>query len=65
MCRWSSEDAENHVKAVIAKAGAGGGCILSDNHGEIPFQVPDDVLMAISQAVHTWGRYPLDWTADK
>ena len=65
MCRWSSEDAENHVKAVIAKAGAGGGFILSDNHGEIPFQVPDDVLMAISEAAHNWGRYPLNWTADK
>ena len=65
MCRWSAKDAENHVKAVIAKAGAGGGCILSDNHGEIPFQVPDEVLAAISEAVYTWGRYPLDWTAGK
>ncbi len=65
MCRWSSEDAENHVKEVITKAGPGGGFILSDNHGEIPFQVPDEVLMAISEAVHEWGRYPLNWTADK
>jgi uroporphyrinogen decarboxylase len=59
MCRWSAKDAKSHVKEVIAKAGAGGGFILSDNHGEIPFQVPDDVLMSISEAVHKWGKYPL------
>lgn len=41
--------------------GNGGGFILSDNHGEIPWQVPDEVLMAISEAVHKWGRYPLTW----
>jgi len=61
MARWSDADAERHVKDAIAKAGRGGGYILSDNHGEIPFQVPDSVLSAISEAVHTWGRYPLDW----
>jgi uroporphyrinogen decarboxylase len=59
MRRWSVEQAENHVKDLIAKAGAGGGFILSDNHGEIPFQVPDEVLMAISDSVHRWGKYPL------
>ncbi|HKJ97377.1 MAG TPA: uroporphyrinogen decarboxylase family protein [Desulfotignum sp.] len=65
MCRWSAKDAETRVKEAIAKAGAGGGFILSDNHGEIPFQVPDDVLTAISEAVHEWGRYPLEWTAGR
>ncbi len=59
MRRWSGEQAKNHVKDLIAGAGAGGGFILSDNHGEIPFQVPDDVLMAISEAVRRWGKYPL------
>jgi len=61
MRRWTPEEAEATVKDAIAKAGPGGGYILSDNHGEIPWQVPDDVLMAISEAVHKWGRYPLDW----
>ena len=37
----------------------GGGFILADNHGEIPWQVPDGVLTAIAQAVARWGRYPL------
>ncbi len=61
MRRWTPQQAEKEVKEAIAKAGAGGGFILSDNHGEIPWQVPDEVLMAISEAVHKWGHYPLDW----
>lgn len=61
MRRWTPKQAEAIVKDAIAKAGSGGGFILSDNHGEIPWQVPDEVLMALSEAVHQWGRYPLDW----
>jgi uroporphyrinogen decarboxylase len=61
MRRWTPEQAEVAAKEAIAKAGPGGGFILSDNHGEIPWQVPDEVLMALSDAVHKWGRYPLDW----
>lgn len=61
MRRWTTEQAEAEVKCAIAKAGRGGGFILSDNHGEIPWQVPDEVLLAISDAVERWGRYPLDW----
>lgn len=61
MRRWTPEQAEIAVKNAIAQAGPGGGYILSDNHGEIPWQVPEQVLMAISDAAHQWGRYPLDW----
>jgi uroporphyrinogen decarboxylase len=61
MRRWGPRQAEEHVKRAISQAGIGGGFILSDNHGEIPWQVPDDVLMAISEAAHQWGRYPLSW----
>ena len=61
MRHWTPDEAEKNVKTAIAKAGPGGGFILSDNHGEIPWQVPDDILKAISDAVHTWGNYPLDW----
>lgn len=64
MRRWTPEQAGDMVKEAIAKAGRGGGFILADNHGEIPWQVPDEVLMAISDAVHTWGRYPLSWIGD-
>ena len=61
MRRWTPEQAEKAVKDAIKQAGPGGGFILSDSHGEIPWQVPHDVLMAISEAVRRWGRYPLDW----
>ena len=61
MRRWTPQQAEAAVKRAIAKAGRGGGLILSDNHGEIPWQVPDEVLLAIRDAVDQWGQYPLDW----
>ena len=40
MRRSTPAQAENEVKRAIGKAGRGGGFILSDNHGEIPWQVP-------------------------
>lgn len=64
MRRWTPAKAETEVKRAIAKAGRGGGFILGDNHGEIPWQVPDEVLLAIGNAVERWGRYPLDWVRD-
>lgn len=64
MRRWKPKDAEMAVKCAIAKAGRGGGFILSDNHGEIPWQVPEEVLLAIRNAVERWGHYPLDWLDD-
>ena len=60
MRRWTAEQAEAEVKAVIAAAAPGGGFILADNHGEIPFQVPDEVLHAIAAATRRYGRYPID-----
>ncbi len=59
MRTWSTVQAEEEIKQAITKAGTGGGFILSDNHGEIPFQVSDEILLSISEAVHKWGRYPL------
>lgn len=61
MRHWTPEQAEAAVKTALAKAGPGGGFILSDNHGEIPWPVPEEVLLAMSEAVHQWGTYPLDW----
>lgn len=65
MRRWTPEQAEREVKRAIAAAGRGGGFVLSDNHGEIPWQTRSEVLLAISAAVRRWGRYPLDWIADE
>ena len=64
MRRWTAEQAEAEVKKAIAKAGPGGGFILGDNHGEIPWQVPDEVLLTIADAVERWGNYPLDWVQE-
>lgn len=63
MRRWTPAQAEAEVKRAIAAAGPGGGFVLSDNHGEIPWQVPENVLMAIAAAVRKWGNYPLDWVS--
>lgn len=56
---WTPETVFQKVKEVIYGAAPGGGFILSDSHGEIPYQFSDDVLMAISDAVLTHGRYPI------
>lgn len=63
MCRWTNQEAERKVKDAIRKAAPQGGFILADNHGEIPFQVADETLMTISEAVHRWGHYPLSWVS--
>jgi len=57
MRRWSAAQAEAEVRKAIDAAAAGGGFILTDNHGEIPWQVQDDTLSAIAAAVQEWGRY--------
>ena len=61
MVHWSQEEAEAQVKKALAQAGPGGGFVLSDNHGEIPFQVDMEILLAVAEAVRRWGVYPLDW----
>lgn len=58
MRRWTPEQTEQTVKEAIATAGPGGGFILADN-GEIPWQVSEETLLAVSDAVQRWGRYPL------
>ena len=59
MCRWTEQEAEAAVKSAIDKAGPGGGFILADNHGEIPFQVSDETLLTIAKTVRSYGQYPL------
>ncbi len=59
MAHWSTQEAEGATREALLKGGPGGGFILADNHGEIPWAVPDEVLGAIAETVRTWGRYPL------
>lgn len=55
MRRWTQAEAESAVKSALAAAGPGGGFLLTDNHGEIPWQVPWDVIAALSEAARRWG----------
>jgi uroporphyrinogen decarboxylase len=64
MIHWNRQEATEKVKDAIISAAAGGGFILSDNHGEIPYQVPDEVLFAIADAVRTYGQYPIETTVN-
>lgn len=57
MRHWSKQETEDQVREAIQKAASGGGYILSDNHGEIPYTVPSDVIMNISESVKKWGQY--------
>ena len=64
MRRWSRDETESKIKSLLSAAGPGGGFILSDTHGEIPWQVPDEVLLTIAETVKTYGRYPIRQNQD-
>jgi uroporphyrinogen decarboxylase len=59
MVRWTDEQAREIVKETIRKAAPGGGFILSDNHGEIPYHVSDHTLEVIMDTARTHGTYPI------
>jgi len=57
----SAEAAARAVRAAIAAAAPGGGFVLTEHHGEIPWQVPLETLLALSEAARRFGRLPLTW----
>ena len=59
MRKWTPSQAREQVAAALTAAAAGGGFLLSDCHGEIPTQVPGEVLAEIVAAVAEFGRYPV------
>jgi uroporphyrinogen decarboxylase len=59
MRRWTAAQADERVSDAIARGGRGGRFILGDNHGEIPWQVPEAVLETVAGAVERHGRYSL------
>ena len=59
MAGWTASEAEAITREALRRGGPGGGFILSDNHGEIPWAVPEEVLGTIAETVRTWGRYPI------
>jgi uroporphyrinogen decarboxylase len=58
MVRWTKAMTEKKVKETIQRAGKGGGFVLSDNHGEIPYQVSFETLEWIADAARRHGKYP-------
>jgi len=60
MRRWTEKETIDIVKQTILKGAPEGGFILSDNHGEIPWQVSDETLITISRTVHEFGYYPIE-----
>lgn len=59
MCNWTPQEARSTVTDLLSKAAPGGGFMLADGHGEIPWQVPNEVLHAISLAARQCGTYPI------
>ena len=59
MRHWSVEETKQHVKKAIELGAKGGGFILGENHGEIPWQVKDETLFAIKEAIDEYGTYPI------
>ena len=59
MAHWTPEQAEAAVRRALAAAGRGGGFILTEHHGEIPWTVPEATLQAVAEAVRRFGRQPI------
>jgi uroporphyrinogen decarboxylase len=61
MRHWSIKETKEIVKNIIKEAGSGGGFIISDNHGEIPYDIKDETIFAIKEAVYEFGQYPIKY----
>lgn len=47
------------IRGALLKGAPGGGFILSDQHGEIPWQVPEETPRVIAATAREDGRYPI------
>ena len=59
MRKWTYQDVEKNVKELIINGASGGGLVISDSHGEIPWYVSEEVLYSISEVVQKYGTYPI------
>lgn len=56
LINWDEKRIRQEVKALISIMGQDGGFILSDQHGEIPWNVSDDQLKMIAEAVNDFSQ---------
>jgi uroporphyrinogen decarboxylase len=54
----SVEDVETEVRHLIREAAPGGGLIICAVHN-IQADVPPQNVLALYEAVHKWGKYPI------
>lgn len=59
MLNSSDKEIEKNIRDLIQIAASDGGFIITDAHGEIPWQVPERVLLEISENIKKWGSYPI------
>lgn len=59
MRNWDVKTTQNKVREIIRKAAPGGGLVICDHHGELPWQISDETIYAISEAARIWGTYPI------
>jgi uroporphyrinogen decarboxylase len=57
MPSWTPKKAEQIVHKCIADAAKGGGYILADQHGELPYYVEDTILRKIVESARKFGQY--------
>lgn len=59
MRSWDAAATVANVRGAIEAAAPGGGFILADQHGEIPWQVPEATLELVAETARAYGRYPI------
>ena len=57
MASWTSIKTEDEVKRCVEQGASGGGFILADQHGELPFCVGDEILQKIVKTAWKIGKY--------
>jgi uroporphyrinogen decarboxylase len=57
MVDWDRKDIQQKVGDLIDICAKDGGLIISDNHGEIPIQVPEETIMELSKQINELSVY--------
>jgi uroporphyrinogen decarboxylase len=58
MRRWTAEDVDREVRALVARLPAHGRALVTEHHGELPLAVPFDVAVGVAEALRRHGGVP-------